>query len=136
MQTITPCLWFDHEAEAAARCYVSLLPDSGIDHLMRHGGAGSEVHGQPTGKELAVDFDVAGFAFPASGGVTRSSLFHGRLSPNHPPLTLQRRRCVRWPGQDQRRRLIEARRGTTPATSTIPEEHRRCLPASPRVGSG
>ena len=33
MSKITPCLWFDGEAEEAAKFYVSLLPDSRIDHV-------------------------------------------------------------------------------------------------------
>ena len=32
---IAPCLWFDGQAEQAARLYVSLLPDSRIDAVHR-----------------------------------------------------------------------------------------------------
>jgi predicted 3-demethylubiquinone-9 3-methyltransferase (glyoxalase superfamily) len=44
MRTITPCLWFDGNAEEAANFYTSLLPDSGIDavHKAPRDG-GSEV---------------------------------------------------------------------------------------------
>lgn len=35
MQKVTPFLWFDGEAEDAARYYVSLLPDSRIDRITR-----------------------------------------------------------------------------------------------------
>jgi predicted 3-demethylubiquinone-9 3-methyltransferase (glyoxalase superfamily) len=33
MSKITPCLWFDKDAEQAARFYVSLLPDSRVDSV-------------------------------------------------------------------------------------------------------
>lgn len=32
---LTPCLWFNGDAEQAAEFYVSLLPDSGITHVFR-----------------------------------------------------------------------------------------------------
>jgi predicted 3-demethylubiquinone-9 3-methyltransferase (glyoxalase superfamily) len=35
MQKVTPCLWFDGQAEPAARYYVALLPDSRIDQVVR-----------------------------------------------------------------------------------------------------
>ena len=35
MQKVTPCLWFDGQAEQAAAYYVSLLPDSRIDRVVR-----------------------------------------------------------------------------------------------------
>ncbi|MEA3064484.1 MAG: hypothetical protein QOJ27_923, partial [Sphingomonadales bacterium] len=35
MDKITPCLWFNGNAEEAANFYVSLLPDSRIDNVMR-----------------------------------------------------------------------------------------------------
>lgn len=38
MSTITPCLWFDGQAEEAARFYVSLLPDSRVDNIHRAPG--------------------------------------------------------------------------------------------------
>lgn len=47
MSKIAPCLWFGGEAEAAARFYVSLLPDSRIERVQRNptdgpaGGAGA-----------------------------------------------------------------------------------------------
>ncbi len=35
MSKISPCLWFDHEAEEAAKFHVSLVPNSRIDHVQR-----------------------------------------------------------------------------------------------------
>ena len=40
MQTITPCLWFDTQAEEAARFYTSVFPDSRIVEVTRYGSAG------------------------------------------------------------------------------------------------
>ncbi len=37
MPTITPCLWFDSQAEEAAELYVSIFPDSEITHVSRYG---------------------------------------------------------------------------------------------------
>ena len=36
MSKISPCLWFDGEAEEAAKFYVSLLPDSRIETVQRN----------------------------------------------------------------------------------------------------
>jgi predicted 3-demethylubiquinone-9 3-methyltransferase (glyoxalase superfamily) len=38
MEKITPNLWFDEDAEAAAEFYVSLFPDSRIDAVHRSAG--------------------------------------------------------------------------------------------------
>ena len=35
MQKITPCLWYNHNAEEAANFYVTLLPDSRVDTIVR-----------------------------------------------------------------------------------------------------
>lgn len=40
MPTITPFLWFDGQAEAAAAHYVSVFPNSAVRHVSRYGGAG------------------------------------------------------------------------------------------------
>ena len=36
MSKISPCLWFNGEAEEAAKFYVSLLPDSRIEKIQRN----------------------------------------------------------------------------------------------------
>jgi predicted 3-demethylubiquinone-9 3-methyltransferase (glyoxalase superfamily) len=65
---IAPCLWFNGEAEEAAKFYVSLLPDSRIDHVQRN------VIDSPGGKEgtvLVVEFTLAGQRYLAlNGGMT------------------------------------------------------------------
>ena len=65
---ITPCLWFDSQAEDAAKLYVSIFPDSGIDAISRYGKEGFEVHGRPAGSVLTVGFHIAGQSFVALNG--------------------------------------------------------------------
>jgi predicted 3-demethylubiquinone-9 3-methyltransferase (glyoxalase superfamily) len=65
---ITPCLWFDDQAEAAARFYVSIFPDAGIDQVARYGEEGFEVHGRPAGSVLTVVFHLLGQSFVALNG--------------------------------------------------------------------
>ena len=62
---ITPCLWFNGQAEEAARFYVSLLPDSRIDRIAR--APGDYPAGQ-AGQVLLVDFTLAGQKFQALNG--------------------------------------------------------------------
>lgn len=65
---ITPCLWFDTEAEAAARFYCSVFGDARILHISHYGEAGHEIHGKPAGSVLTVEFELAGQAFTALNG--------------------------------------------------------------------
>src|SRR5690554_4165986 len=65
---ITPCLWFGHEAEEAARFYVSVFKDSGIGHISYYGKEGHEIHGQMEGSVLTVDFHINGQPFTALNG--------------------------------------------------------------------
>ena len=66
--TITPCLWFDHDAEEAARFYVSVFRDGRITAISRYGKEGQEVHGRPEGSVLTVAFELAGRSFTALNG--------------------------------------------------------------------
>lgn len=68
LQKISPCLWFDGQAEEAAEFYVSVFPDSAIDRIMRWGQDGVGDHGQPDGKVLLVSFRLAGQSFSALNG--------------------------------------------------------------------
>jgi predicted 3-demethylubiquinone-9 3-methyltransferase (glyoxalase superfamily) len=68
VQKIAPCLWFDSEAEDAARLYVSIFPDSGIDAVSRYGKEGFEIHGKPEGTAMTVSFHVRGQSFTALNG--------------------------------------------------------------------
>lgn len=59
-QKIVPCLWFDGDAEAAARFYVSLLPDSRIDRIVH---APAEYGAGQAGAVLVVEFTLAGLRY-------------------------------------------------------------------------
>lgn len=64
-QKIIPCLWFDKQAEEAANFYVSLLPDSRVDAVIRAPGD------YPSGREgdvLVVEFTLAGSRYTALNG--------------------------------------------------------------------
>jgi predicted 3-demethylubiquinone-9 3-methyltransferase (glyoxalase superfamily) len=65
---ITPCLWFDGQAEDAARLYVSVFPDSRIVRTVHYSQAGQEHHKQPVGKVLIVEFQLNGQAYTALNG--------------------------------------------------------------------
>ncbi|TDC99614.1 VOC family protein [Saccharopolyspora terrae] len=63
-QKITPNLWFDTEAEEAAKYYCSIFPDSRIVHVMHRGEAGP---GEP-GTVLVVQFELFGQQFIGLNG--------------------------------------------------------------------
>jgi len=67
-QRITPCLWFAHQAEEAARFYTGIFPNSRIVATTRYGEAGREVHGRPPGSVMVVEFDLDGQRFTALNG--------------------------------------------------------------------
>jgi len=47
LQKITPCLWFDTQAEDAAKFYTSIFKNSGIGKISRYGKEGFEIHHRP-----------------------------------------------------------------------------------------
>jgi len=49
VQRISPCLWFDSEAEQAARFYTGIFKNSRIGTITRYGKAGFEIHQRPAG---------------------------------------------------------------------------------------
>jgi predicted 3-demethylubiquinone-9 3-methyltransferase (glyoxalase superfamily) len=65
---ITPCLWFDNQAEQAAEFYVSIFKNSGIDNISRYGKEGFEIHQQKEGSVLTVVFHINGQSFTALNG--------------------------------------------------------------------
>ena len=68
MQPITPCLWFDSEAEEAANFYVSIFKNSRITEISRFGEAGKEHHGKPVGSVMVAAFEINGQPFTALNG--------------------------------------------------------------------
>lgn len=67
-QRITPCLWFDTEAEEAAKFYCSVFKDSKLSKISRYTEAGREVHGKPAGSVMVVEFEIEGQTFTALNG--------------------------------------------------------------------
>jgi predicted 3-demethylubiquinone-9 3-methyltransferase (glyoxalase superfamily) len=68
IQKITPCLWFDDQAEEAAKFYTAIFNNSKIVSMSRYGEAGHEVHGRPAGTVMTVAFELDGHAFTALNG--------------------------------------------------------------------
>ena len=67
-KTITPCLWFDTQAEEAAKFYVSVFKNSKITAISRFPDAGQDVHGKPAGSVMVVAFELDGQPFTALNG--------------------------------------------------------------------
>jgi predicted 3-demethylubiquinone-9 3-methyltransferase (glyoxalase superfamily) len=65
---ITPCLWFDDQAQEAAEFYTSIFKNSRIGHISRYGEAGREVHGKAPGTVLTVAFELDGQSFTTLNG--------------------------------------------------------------------
>jgi predicted 3-demethylubiquinone-9 3-methyltransferase (glyoxalase superfamily) len=65
IQTITPCLWFDRQAEEAARFYTSIFPNSKIDKVLHYS---ADTPGGKEGGVMLVDFTLAGQNYQALNG--------------------------------------------------------------------
>lgn len=65
MPKVTPCLWFNHNAEEAANFYASVLPDSRVTNVMR---SPADNPSTPAGAVLVVEFTVAGQQFQGLNG--------------------------------------------------------------------
>ena len=75
-KSLTPCLWFDTEAEDAANFYVSMFPNSKIVSTSYYGEAGPVPR---TG--LTVEFELDGQQFIALNGGPRLHVQRGDLAP-------------------------------------------------------
>jgi predicted 3-demethylubiquinone-9 3-methyltransferase (glyoxalase superfamily) len=67
-QKISPCLWFDNQAEEAAQLYTSVFKNSKITSISRYGEAGKEIHRRPPGSVMVVAFELEGQPFTALNG--------------------------------------------------------------------
>ena len=67
-QRIAPCLWFDNQAEEAAKFYTSVFKNSKIVETGRYSKAGQEVHHRPAGSVMIVAFELDGQPFTALNG--------------------------------------------------------------------
>ena len=68
MKKITPCLWFDNQAEEAVNFYVSIFKKSRIVSVARYGEAGAKASGRPEGTVMTVAFQIEGQEFLALNG--------------------------------------------------------------------
>jgi predicted 3-demethylubiquinone-9 3-methyltransferase (glyoxalase superfamily) len=69
IQKIVPCLWFEEQAEEAAKFYVSVFPDSRITRTTYYGHEGKELHGREAGSVMTVTFQIMGcFVTALNGG--------------------------------------------------------------------
>jgi predicted 3-demethylubiquinone-9 3-methyltransferase (glyoxalase superfamily) len=71
MKSITPFLWFDHQAEEAATFYVEVFSKFGqasLGNIMRYDAAASQAAGRPEGSVLTVEFQLQGLPFTALNG--------------------------------------------------------------------
>lgn len=68
IQKITANLWFDTQAEEAAKYYVSIFENSTIGRITRYGKERHEVNGIPEGKVMTIEFELDGQTFVALNG--------------------------------------------------------------------
>ena len=66
--TISTCLWFDDQAEEAARFYVDIFSNSRITSVSRYPDVGQEIHGRDAGTVMTVSFELDGRSFTALNG--------------------------------------------------------------------
>ena len=67
-QRFTPCLWFDDQAEEAARFYTGIFRNSRITTVTRYSDVGFEQHRRPAGSVMVVAFELDGQTFTALNG--------------------------------------------------------------------
>jgi len=68
MQKISPCLWFDDNAEEAVKFYVSIFKNSQVGNVTRYGKEGYEIHKKKEGSVMTIDFEIEGQKFLALNG--------------------------------------------------------------------
>lgn len=68
IKRIAPCLWFDNQAEEAAKLYTAIFKNSRIVTISRYGEAGREIHRKPPGSAMVVAFELDGQPFTALNG--------------------------------------------------------------------
>ena len=68
MQKISPCLWFDDNAEDAVKFYVSIFKNSQAGNVTRYGKEGYEIHKKKEGSVMTIDFEIEGQKFLALNG--------------------------------------------------------------------
>jgi len=67
-QKITPFLWFNHQAEEAAKFYISIFKNSKIGKATRYDEEAAKATGQPSGSVMTIEFELEGQRFVALNG--------------------------------------------------------------------
>ena len=68
IQRIAPCLWFDNQAEEAAKFYTGIFKKSKILAISRYSKSGYEIHQRPEGSVMTAEFQLGGQRFTALNG--------------------------------------------------------------------
>ncbi len=68
VQVISPCLWFDGEAEEAAKFYVSVFEKGKITRITYYPAVGQETHGRQPGSVMTAEFVINGLPILALNG--------------------------------------------------------------------
>jgi predicted 3-demethylubiquinone-9 3-methyltransferase (glyoxalase superfamily) len=68
IQRVTPFLWFDAQAEEAAKFYTSIFPNSAIGKTWRYDKAAAQASGRPEGSVMTIAFELDGQKFVALNG--------------------------------------------------------------------
>jgi predicted 3-demethylubiquinone-9 3-methyltransferase (glyoxalase superfamily) len=68
IQKITPFLWFDNQAEEAAKFYTSVFKNSKVGRILRYDEASAKAAGRPAGSVLTIEFEIGGQKFTALNG--------------------------------------------------------------------
>ncbi len=68
IQKITPCLWFNDNAEEAVTFYTSIFKDSKIGKILRYDDESAKVSGRPSGSVLTIEFELFGQSFVILNG--------------------------------------------------------------------
>ena len=93
MQKIVPHLWYDCDAETAARRYAELIPGSEVGAIVRYPEAGREIHGREPGSVMTVEFRLGDTEVMALNGGPHVQVHPRDLALRHP-----RGRAPRWTG--------------------------------------
>jgi predicted 3-demethylubiquinone-9 3-methyltransferase (glyoxalase superfamily) len=68
IRKITPHLWFEDNAEEAAKFYTSIFKNSRILNITHYGESAAEVSGRPKGTVMTMTFELEGQQFTALNG--------------------------------------------------------------------
>lgn len=111
MQRIVPNLWFDHNAAEAAAFYARVLPDTRVTGVQHYPVEGlPEFQLEFAGKELIVEFEVAGHRFVAINAgpefpVTTSASFMLNFDPSRDDAAREHLDAV-WAGLSKGGRVL------------------------------